>query len=254
MAKPPIKTTATINHPSKQELAKRMSANLGGKKKVLCIHAGPISTPRFVHESFKSKEWEAVWLSANPEFKPDILAHPANMADIADGTMDAVWAPHTIKHLYQHEVPLAFKEALRVLKTDGTFLLFTPDLETVCEVISRKGVEATVYTSRAGKVTGLDILYGSSTYLSNGELEAAPKTGFTGGFLGKELRDTGFRDIIIKLEKWNIWAKGMKRAKDTKDNKLIRYTGDEVNARMQKRDNLEQEPEKPVDTHFPFRL
>ena len=47
-------------------------------------------------------------------------SHPASV--------DAVFSSHNIEHLYPHEVPLALKEFMRVLKPDGFVLMTCPDL------------------------------------------------------------------------------------------------------------------------------
>lgn len=245
---------------AKKKMAEQMAANLANKttasgtKKVLCLHAGPADSARLMHEQFTREAWQAVWVSANPAFKPDIVSALTKLDKIASGSVDAAWSPHTLKHLYSHEVPVVLKECYRVLKPDGFFGMFTPDLDVVCDAISRKGIEKTVYSTKAGPVTGLDVLYGYGEHLKKGSLDALPKTGFTGGYLGQILRDNGFRDITLNFKQHNIWAVGYKRAADTEKNKTIKITGDEMNARMMKRDQIDRAPEKPVNTKFPFSL
>lgn len=245
---------------AKKKMAAQMAVNLGGKtvantaRKVLCLHAGPADSARILHEQFTSEAWQAVWVSGNPAFKPDIVSPIHNMAKIPAASFDAVWAPHTLKHIYSHEVVATLKECYRILKPNGFFGMFTPDLEIVCDGISRKGIEKPVYTTKSGAVTGLDVLYGYDAHLKGGMLDALPKTGFTGGYLGRLLRDNGFRDITLNFKQYNIWAVGYKRTEDTEKSKIIQVKGDEMNARMKKRDEMDRAPEKPVNTKFPFSL
>lgn len=99
--------------------------------------------------------------------------------EVPSQSFDAVWCSHILEHLYAHEVPAALGEFQRVLKTDGFALIACPDLETVAALIVSDGVDSEAYRSSAGPITPLDMLFGHSASLAQGQLHMAHNTGFT---------------------------------------------------------------------------
>ena len=121
-------------------------------------------------------------------------------ASVAPQSFDRIWSSHTLEHLYAYEVPSALAEFKRVLKPDGFALITSPDLEAVASLILDSGLDKVAYTSPAGPITPLDMLFGHSASITRGQLYMAHKTGFTGASLGRRFVDAGFATVLVKRE------------------------------------------------------
>ena len=60
-----------------------------------------------------------------------------DMRAVASGSMDALFSSHNVEHLYPHEVPVAFREFVRVLKDDGFIIVTCPDLKAVSAAVAQ---------------------------------------------------------------------------------------------------------------------
>jgi ubiquinone/menaquinone biosynthesis C-methylase UbiE len=92
-------------------------------------------------------------------------------------------------------VPLALAEFLRVLKPDGFFVVTCPDLQSVCALIAQDKLTEAAYTSPAGPIAPLDILYGHRPAMAQGNLYMAHRCGFTQKVLSGTLQSCGFKSI-----------------------------------------------------------
>ena len=99
-------------------------------------------------------------LDIDPAVQPDVIGTMTDMAAVASESVDAIFSSHNIEHLYPHEVPLALKEFLRVLKPDGFFVVTCPDLQSVCALVAQGKLTEAAYQSPAGPIAAIDILYG----------------------------------------------------------------------------------------------
>jgi hypothetical protein len=117
------------------------------------------------------------------------------MAAVQSGSVDAVFSSHNIEHLYPHEVPIALAEFKRVLNEDGFVVITCPDLKSVAALIAEDKLTVPAYTSPAGPITPLDILYGHRPQLAHGNLYMAHRCGFTQGVLYGTLRAAGFAAV-----------------------------------------------------------
>ena len=61
------------------------------------------------------------------------------------------------------------------LKPDGFALITSPDLEAVASLILDHGLDHVAYTSPAGPITPLDMLFGHSASIARGSLSMAHK-------------------------------------------------------------------------------
>ena len=175
-------------------------------KQVLHVGCGPKS-PAKLHPTFRSPEWQELRLDLNPDVKPDVVASITDMAAVESDSMDAVWSSHNVEHLYPHDVPLALREFWRVLKPGGFALITLPDLRQVASLIAEDKLEDPAYTSPAGPIAPLDILYGHRPQMARGNLFMAHRTGFTAKTLEKALRSAGFQDVDVTAdEHFNLWA------------------------------------------------
>ena len=129
---------------------------------------------------------------------------------VASQTFDAIWSSHTLEHLYAHEVPCV-GEFKRVLKPDGFALITLPDLEAVASLILDRGLDKVAYTSAAGPIAPLDMLFG---HLVRGQVHMAHKTGFTSGSLGQRFVDAGFPMVLVKRQGLELWALGLMQKAD----------------------------------------
>jgi SAM-dependent methyltransferase len=129
-------------------------------------------------------------------------------------SFDAIWSSHTLEHLYAHEVPAALVEFKRVLKPDGFALITSPDLEAVASLILDHGLDHVAYTSPAGPITPLDMLFGHSDSIASGHLYMAHKTGFTCASLGRHFVDAGFPVVLVNRQQFDRWALGLMQEPD----------------------------------------
>ena len=109
---------------------------------------------------FNSPNWKELRLDIDPSVQPDLLGTMTDMRTVESESVDAVFSSHNIEHLYPHEVPGALAEFLRVLKPTGFVVITCPDLQSVCAVVAQDKLTDTAYTSPAGPITPLDILFG----------------------------------------------------------------------------------------------
>ncbi len=178
-------------------------------KRVLNVGSGPQGAER-LHQSFRTADWKEVRYDIDQAVKPDIVGSIVDLREIEDASFDAIWCSHNLEHLHTHDVPKALAEFHRVLKPDGFALISTPDLEAIAELIVSGRLEDVAYNSPAGPITALDMLYGLSIAVQQGNTYMAHNTGFTADRLGRLLVESGFSEALAKREPWfNLWALGL---------------------------------------------
>ncbi|MCX7174927.1 MAG: methyltransferase domain-containing protein [Proteobacteria bacterium] len=147
---------------------------------------------------FNTSEWNELRLDIDENVHPDIVGTMLDMSAVADASVDAIFSSHNIEHLYPHEVPVALKEFLRVLRNDGFLVVTCPDLQSVCALIAEDKLTEPAYTSPAGPITPLDILYGHRPPMARGNLYMAHRCGFTEKVLSATLQSSGFATVASK--------------------------------------------------------
>ena len=183
-------------------------------KRVLNAGSGSYAAHK-LHPVFAREVWQEIRLDVDPQAKPDVVSSITDMrSSVAPQSFDAIWSSHSLEHLYAHEVPLALAEFKRVLKPDGFALITSPDLEAVASLILDHGLDHVAYTSPAGPITPLDMLFGHSTSIARGQHYMAHKTGFTCASLGRRFVDAGFPIVLVKREGLNLWALGLMQDAD----------------------------------------
>ena len=169
-------------------------------RRILNAGAGHRSA-RGIAPLFASPDWEEVRLDVDPSVIPTVLGSIINMRELfGHGSFDAVWSSHTLEHLFSHEVPLALSEFKRILKPDGFALIMCPDLESVANHLLQHGADEVAYTSPAGPITAIDMLYGHSSSVAAGRHYMAHKTGFTAERLGNSLLEAGFSTVNVRRD------------------------------------------------------
>lgn len=170
------------------------------KRRVLNAGSGRHSA-RGIAPFLISLDWEEVRLDVDPSVTPAVIGSVTDMKDLFElQSFDAVWSSHTLEHLFSHEVPEALREFKRVLKPDGFALILCPDLESVANHIVLHGADGVAYTSPAGPITAIDMLYGHLASVAQGRHYMAHKTGFTADRLGKLLVEAGFPTVHVRRD------------------------------------------------------
>lgn len=166
---------------------------------------------------FNTPEWTEIRLDIDASVAPDVIGTMTDMSAVASESVDAIFSSHNIEHLYPHEVPLALKEFLRVLKPDGFLVLTCPDLKSVCALVAEDKLTDAAYTSPAGPITPIDILYGYRPAMERGNLFMAHRCGFTQNVLDGTLRASGFQTIASaargRAPFFDLWVVASKPAR-----------------------------------------
>ena len=166
---------------------------------------------------FNTPDWQEIRLDIDATVAPDVIGTMTDMAAVANVSVDAIFSSHNIEHLYPHEVAVAFAEFLRVLKPDGFFVVTCPDLKSVCALVAEDQLLDAAYTSPAGPIAPIDILYGYRPSMARGNLYMAHRCGFTQKVLDGTLRASGFQTVATmargKAPFFDLWALASKSAR-----------------------------------------
>jgi predicted SAM-dependent methyltransferase len=109
---------------------------------------------------FNTPEWQETRFDIDKSVNPDVIGMMTDMSEIETGSIDAIYSSHNIEHLYPHEVGIALTEFHRVLADDGFVMLTCPDLQSVCKLVAEDKLLEPAYTSPAGPIAPIDMLYG----------------------------------------------------------------------------------------------
>jgi hypothetical protein len=174
----------------------------------LHIGCGPKNKARTTR-GFNRKNWKEIRFDIDPAVTPDIIGSMTDMSAVSAGSVDAIYSSHNIEHLYPHEVPVALAEFKRVLSDQGFAVITCPDLKSVCALVAEDKLTEPAYTSPAGPITPLDVLYGHRPPMARGNLYMAHRCGFTQRVLGGTLRASGFSAIATIARGapyFDLWA------------------------------------------------
>ena len=147
---------------------------------------------------FNTDAWTELRLDIDADVQPDIIGTMTDMSAVAEASVDAIFSSHNIEHLYPHEVGPALAEFIRVLRPDGFLVVTCPDLQEVCRLVAEDKLLEPAYTSPAGPITPLDILYGHRPPMARGNLYMSHRCGFTEKVLIGTLRSCGFKTVASK--------------------------------------------------------
>jgi len=182
------------------------------------IHVG--CGPKRKHQTtrgFNTPEWNEVRFDIDPSVQPDVQGTMTDMAAVATGSMNALYSSHNIEHLYPHEVSVALKEFVRVLSANGFGVLTCPDLQSVCALVADGKLTETAYTSPAGPIAPIDIIFGHRQAMAKGNLYMAHRSGFTEKVLVATLQAAGFSAVISRRRPapfFDLWAVAKKGPAD----------------------------------------
>lgn len=181
-------------------------------KSLLHVGSGQ-KNPHKIQGIYKEQEWQEIRLDINPEVLPDIVGDIRNMPEVGSKCYDAVYSSHNLEHMYPHEVPFALAEFYRVLKPGGHALVTCPDIQIIAAYIANGDLLKPIYTSPAGPISPLDILYGHRPSIERGNLFMAHHTGFTAQTLAQAMSGAGFVKIRVKRRGkpyYDLWAQGFR--------------------------------------------
>lgn len=159
--------------------------------------------------------WDELRFDIDVSVEPDLVGTMTNMSSVSSESVDAVFSSHNIEHLYPHEVPVALSEFLRVLKHDGLAIITCPDLQSVCALVAENKLTEPAYTSPAGPIAPLDILFGLRSSLAQGNFYMAHRCGFTQKVLRGTLQAAGFKSVATISRGhpyFDLWAVASKEA------------------------------------------
>lgn len=159
-------------------------------------------------QGFNQDCWIECRLDIDESVSPDVIGTMTSMPAVETGSVDAIFSSHNIEHLYPHEVSLALKEFLRVLKDDGFLVVTCPDLKSVSELIAQDKLTEPAYESPAGPIAPIDILFGHRPAMANGNLFMAHRCGFTQKVLVATLQASGFKAVasMVRPKQFDLWA------------------------------------------------
>ena len=177
--------------------------------------------PRFLHvgcgqhhkarttPGFNRPEWEEVRLDIDPAVQPDIVGSMTDLGAVENGAFDALFSSHNIEHLYPHEVSGALAEFHRVLAPTGFCVITCPDLQSIAALVAEDRLLDPAYTSPAGPITPLDMIFGHRPAMASGNLYMAHRCGFTQKVLVGTLRSAGFGGVASirrAAPYYDLWA------------------------------------------------
>jgi len=178
-------------------------------KTILHVGCGPKRKDKTTR-GFNTNAWTEIRLDIDPSVSPDITGTMTDMSGVDSGSMDAIFSSHNVEHLYPHEVPVALAEFKRVLKPDGFVVITCPDLKSVCALVAEDKLTEAAYTSPAGPIAPLDILYGHRPAMAKGNLFMAHRCGFTEKVLRGTLQAAGFAAVATLARErapfFDLWA------------------------------------------------
>jgi hypothetical protein len=176
-------------------------------KTLLHIGCG-YSTIKQTTSGFNDGSWQEIRFDIDAKNKPDIIGNMTDISAISAESIDAIFSSHNIEHLYFHEVFIALSEFKRVLKLNGFCIITCPDLQAVSALIANDKLLNIAYQSSAGPITPLDIFYGHSQSIMQGNYHMAHRCGFTKNTLSQVLLQNGFMSVhvIQRIDHFDLWA------------------------------------------------
>ncbi|MEM7269273.1 MAG: methyltransferase domain-containing protein [Pseudomonadota bacterium] len=139
--------------------------------------------------------WRETRIDPNEAHGPDVTADLRDLSEIEDENADAIWCSGGLERLTAEDGLIAMNEFHAVLKPEGFIVLSTPDLRTVCRMVGEKGLDAPLYKSKLGPISGRDLIFGFQAAILAGREDIAHRNGFDLTTLRDLLVRAGFRAI-----------------------------------------------------------
>ena len=196
-----------------------MNQAISTRHQFLHVGCGPKNKTQTTR-GFATADWQELRFDIDPAVKPDVQGSMTDMSAVPSGSCTALFSSHNIEHLYPHEVPLALAEFARVLSPEGFAVITCPDLKSVAQLVAQDQLTEPAYTSPAGPISPLDILYGHRAAMARGNLFMAHRCGFTLKVLMATLRATGFSGVAGVARGapfFDLWVVASKQARSDAD-------------------------------------
>ena len=161
--------------------------------------------------------WKEVRLDIDPSVNPDIVASIVDLEGVPDESVDILFSKHNLEHLWAHEVPACLDAFCRVLKPTGFAIIRVPNFKYIARKVLEVGLETPVYNASVGDriepIRPLDMIFGWSPFIQEGNPHMTHKTGFTEETLLSHLDNAGFehRQVTVRLNEKELAATAMKR-------------------------------------------
>lgn len=163
--------------------------------------------PRFLHavcgttgknsttKLFAEKEWEEVRMDTDPGAGADVQGTLLDMSALGEDRFEGIFIARALERLYFHEVLDALRNTRAALAPEGHLVVVCADIQQACALAAEGKLLEPVYTSKAGPVAPIDILYGFRPALASGRTNLACRCGFTSQSLAVALGKAGFASI-----------------------------------------------------------
>jgi cyclopropane fatty-acyl-phospholipid synthase-like methyltransferase len=177
------------------------------------LHVGCGPQNKSCLKGFNTDDWKEIRFDIDQSVNPDIQGTLIDMGDVKNASVNAIYSSHNIEHIFPHEVPIALKEFHRVLTDDGMVVITCPDLQSVCEAVAKDKLLDALYTSPAGPISAIDILYGHRGYIAQGNIYMAHKCGFTYSALQSIFFEAGFKYTFggSRPQHYDLWLLAFKK-------------------------------------------
>jgi predicted SAM-dependent methyltransferase len=172
---------------------------------------------------FNDGTWQEIRLDINELNQPDVIGSMTDMSGVDSESIDAIFSSHNIEHLYMHEVSVALAEFKRVLKPNGFCIITCPDIQTVCALVAQDKLMEAAYQSPAGPITPMDILYGHSNSIKDGNTYMAHRCGFTQRSLSTVLKQSGYSSVanMRRPKSFDLWLIASKNKRTEDEMRLL---------------------------------
>src|SRR5579871_1905826 len=108
------------------------------------------------------RDWRHDLLDIDPRSGADVCHDARRLSELPPATHQAVYCSHNLEHYYRHEALQVVRGFAHVLSEEGFAEVIVPDLLGLMETVVKKGldIEDALYTSPAGPVRVVDVVYG----------------------------------------------------------------------------------------------
>jgi hypothetical protein len=148
------------------------------------------------------RDWRHDLLDIDPRSGADVCHDARQLSDLPPATYDAVYCSHNLEHYFRHEAIQVVRGFCHVLTDDGFAEVVVPDLLSLMETVVKNGldVEDTVYTSPAGPIRVVDVVYGYQPDIEqSGNDFFAHRNGFSVKSLVNLMREAGFPRGAVRV-------------------------------------------------------
>ncbi len=213
-----------------------------GKERTALIASWATKREDQAVKQFQDKQWTVKTYDAEPKIEADYTGHIFKMNAVEDNSIDALWCQQIMQRYYMPHVLNALKEFKRVMRDDALLYINVPDAQMAAAHIAHENYYKTLYTTPAGDITPVDIVYGFQKAIFGGQRHLSHHSMFSLKQLGTLLRDAGFSDVKVHRRGYVLHASAYKHsAEGGKFIERVSLSSDEVPADMPDAPNLPSE-------------